>query len=80
MAKSTYYFELKRLKGLGAKDLKLKEQIREIFDKNHGRYGVRRVHKALANNGNAVNHKKIQRLMHEMGLKEIGRASCRERV
>jgi transposase InsO family protein len=69
MAKSTYYFELKRQKGLGTRDLKLKEQIREIFDKNHGRYGVRRVHKTLANNGNAVNHKKIQRLMHEMGLK-----------
>ena len=69
MARSTYYFELKRQKGLGARDLKLKEQIREIFDKNHGRYGVRRVHKTLANNENAVNHKKIQRLMHEMGLK-----------
>ena len=69
MARSTYYFELKRLEGLEARDRELKEQIQEIFDRNRGRYGVRRVHKALANSGTTVNHKKIQRLMHEMGLK-----------
>ena len=69
MARSTYYFELKRLEELETRDQELKEQIQEIFDQNRGRYGVRRVHKALANSGVAVNHKKIQRLMHEMGLK-----------
>lgn len=69
MARSTYYFELKRLEGLEARDRELKEQIQEIFDRNRGRYGVRRVHKALVNSGATVNHKKIQRLMYEMGLK-----------
>ncbi len=69
MSRSTYYFELKRLEEDDLRDEALKEQILEIFEKNHGRYGVRRVHMALANAGIAVNHKKVQRLMHEMGLK-----------
>ena len=69
MSRSTYYFELKRLLTLEERDKELKEQIKAVYDKNHGRYGVRRIHKALVNDGIYVNHKKIQRLMHEMGLK-----------
>lgn len=69
MSRSTYYFELKRLLNSGAKDEGLKDEITAVYDKNHGRYGVRRIHKELANQGIFVNHKKIQRLMHEMGLK-----------
>lgn len=69
MPRSTYYFELKRLEENDLRDEALKKQILEIFEKNHGRYGVRRVHMALANAGITVNHKKVQRLMHEMGLK-----------
>ena len=69
MPRSTYYFELKRLEENDLRDEALKKQILEIFERNHGRYGVRRVHMALANAGITVNHKKVQRLMHEMGLK-----------
>lgn len=69
MARSTYYFEIKRLAGLEEKDSGLKEQIQAIYEQNRGRYGVRRIHKALTNNGVLVNHKKVQRLMCEMGLK-----------
>lgn len=69
MARSTYYFEVKRLAEQKAKDSDLKEQIRTVYDRNHGIYGVRRIHFALLNSGIAVNHKKVQRLMHEMGLK-----------
>ena len=69
LSRSTYYFELKRLLTLKEKDKELKEQIKAEYDKNHGRYGVRRIHKALENSGIHVNHKKIQRLMHELGLK-----------
>ena len=69
MSRSTYYFELKRLLNSGTKDEGLKDEITAVYDKNHGRYGVRRIHKELANQGIFVNHKKIQRLMHEMGLK-----------
>lgn len=42
--------------------------IKEIFDQNKGRYGVRRVHRELQNRGYSVNHKRVQRLMHNMGL------------
>lgn len=69
MSRSTYYFEIKRIAEYENRDLELKEQIKELFEKNHGRYGVRRIYMALRNIGIAVNHKKIQRLMHEMDLK-----------
>lgn len=42
--------------------------IKDIFHKNKGRYGVRRVYASLRNGGIAVNHKKVQRLMGEMSL------------
>lgn len=42
--------------------------IKEIFDQNKGRYRVRRVHRELINRGYLVNHKKVQRLMHNTGL------------
>ena len=50
------------------RDLELKEKIRETFTKNRGRYGVRRITMTLRNAGTLVNHKKVQRLMHAMGL------------
>ncbi|MFR4948619.1 IS3 family transposase [Thomasclavelia spiroformis] len=42
--------------------------IKEIFNQNKGRYGVRQVHRELLNRGYLVNHKRVQRLMHNMGL------------
>ncbi len=42
--------------------------IREIFDKHKGRYGVKRVYHELIRRGYTVNHKRVQRLMHQMGL------------
>lgn len=50
------------------KDGELKERIKDVFHKNKERYGVRRVHASLRNDGIVANHKKIQRLMNEMGL------------
>ena len=43
-------------------------EINDIFDENKQRYGVRIVHKELLNRGYSINHKKVQRLMHKMGL------------
>ncbi|WP_425355353.1 IS3 family transposase [Pseudoramibacter faecis] len=43
-------------------------RIKEIFDRNHSRYGVRRVLHELLNQGYKVNHKRTRRLMHCMGL------------
>lgn len=45
------------------------DEIREAFEINHGRYGVRRIHQVLISKGYRINHKKVQRLMHKMSLK-----------
>lgn len=50
------------------KNAELLDMIKFIFSQNKGRYGIRRVHKELANKGIPVNHKRVQRLMHEAGL------------
>lgn len=36
--------------------------------KIRGRYGIRQVHRELLNRGYLVNHKRVQRLIHNMGL------------
>ena len=68
MAKSTYYFEINKVDVVKVKNKELMAEIQEIFDCNKGRYGVRRVHKELVNRGYQVNHKRVQRLMLDMGL------------
>ena len=68
MAKSTYYFEINKVDVVKARNTELMTAIQEIFDCNKGRYGVRRVHKELVNRGYNVNHKRVQRLMHDMEL------------
>ncbi|MER2040071.1 MAG: IS3 family transposase, partial [Solibacillus sp.] len=40
-----------------------------IYDEHEGRYGYRRIRDELANRGQKVNHKKVQRIMKELGLK-----------
>ena len=68
MAKSTYYFEISKADVVKSRNTELMVQIQEIFDYNKGRYGVRRVHRELLNRGYSVNHKRVQRLMHDMKL------------
>jgi len=68
MAKSTYYFELSKRDVVAEKNEKLMIEIKEIFEQNKHRYGVRRIHQELLNRGWLVNHKRVQRLMHQMGL------------
>lgn len=68
LAKSTYYFEINKRDEVGSRNKELADEIREIFEKNKHRYGVRRVYKELVNRGYKVNHKRVQRLMHGMGL------------
>ena len=64
LAKSTYYYELRKVDVVKKRNTKLMEEIQEIFNHHKGRYGVRRIHKELANRGYVVNHKRVQRLMH----------------
>ena len=70
LSKSTYYFEISK----ADKDVKnqvIIAKIEDIFEKNKGRYGSRRVTAELRNNGYLVNHKKVSRLMSKLGLKAI---------
>lgn len=46
----------------------LTQEIQKIFSENKKRYGVRRVYRELLNRGVAVNHKRVQRIMHSMKL------------
>lgn len=68
MAKSTYYFEINKEDVIAQRNSELLEEIIEIFEQHKCRYGVRRIHKELINRGYNVNHKKVQRIMHTVGL------------
>lgn len=68
MARSTYYFEINRTDAVAKRNEELSATIKEIFAQNKGRYGVRRVYRELRNRGAQVNHKRVQRLMHDLGL------------
>lgn len=50
-------------------DSALKSQIQRTYHAHKGRYGYRRITLTLRLSGMTVNHKRIQRLMGELGLK-----------
>ena len=68
MARSVFYYHLKRLKTID-KYSNEKESIKLIFHEHKGRYGYRRVTAEMHNRGFMLNHKTIQRLMCDLGLK-----------
>ena len=68
LARSTYYFEIGKDDPIGSRNKELAAEIQDIFEHHKGRYGVRRVYRELVNRGRRVNHKRVQRLMHETGL------------
>jgi transposase InsO family protein len=68
MARSTYYFEINKTDAVANRNEELMAVIKDIFEQNKRRYGVRRVHKELQNQGYHINHKRVQRLMHNMKL------------
>ena len=51
------------------RDADLKTEIQAIYNEHEGRYGYRRIRDELANRGQKVNHKKVQRIMKALGLK-----------
>lgn len=55
------------------KDADLKSRITAIYHEHKGRYGYRRITDELRNQGHTVNHKKVQRIMRELGLASIVR-------
>lgn len=66
--RSTYYAVIKRNERPDI-DEALKIEIREIYEENHGTYGYRRIRDELHIRGKKINHKKVQRIMKELGLK-----------
>lgn len=68
MARSVFYYHLKYLKSKDKYEDERKS-IRLIFYEHKGRYGYRRVTAEMRNRGYKINHKTVQRLMNEMGLK-----------
>jgi len=67
MARSTYYYYLKRSKD--DKYAAIKQHITDIFHQNKGRYGYRRITAELKGQACAINHKTVSRLMKELGFK-----------
>ena len=69
MAKSTYYYEISKKDAVKERNESITAEITEIFQTNNGRYGVRRVYHELRNRGYNVNHKRVQRIMSDEGLR-----------
>ena len=74
MARSVFYYHLSHMHNSDGYD-DLREKIKAIYDENHGRYGYRRICFALKNDGIIVNHKTVQKLMGQLGIK----ARCKKR-
>lgn len=68
LARSTYYFEMQKEEPIKTRNKELTAEIKDIFECNKGRYGVRRVYMELVNRGYKINHKRVQRIMHEAGF------------
>ena len=67
MARSTFYYYRKHPRE--DKYASAKKSISNIFHRNKGRYGYRRVTATLKQDGYTINHKTVARLMGELGLK-----------
>ncbi|KNF06948.1 putative transposase [Gottschalkia purinilytica] len=68
LKRPTFYYHLSRL-SLKDKYDEVKLKIKEIYHNSKGRYGYRRITMTLRNSGIVINHKTVQKLMKELGLK-----------
>ena len=65
---ATYHYHVKNW-GKEDPDTELKDLITNLFKKFYERYGYKRITKELKKLGHCINHKKVYRLMRELGLK-----------
>ena len=72
LPRSTFFYQ-KKVLAAGDKDAQVKEEIKDEFHRHLGRYGYRRITAALRQAGRIINHKAVQRLMGELGLKSLVR-------
>ncbi len=70
VARATFYYHLKQSKQMD-KHQDLKNDIAKVYHTHKGRYGYRRITFALKRLGYRINHKKVQRLMKQMGLQAV---------
>ena len=79
VARSGYYLWLERKQTMrSAQNRFLSQQIKAVFSEHRGTYGSRRVTQVLRRQGQCCNHKRVERLMREQGLK--GRTGRRRKV
>ena len=72
LSRSTFYYQAKVLE-TGDKYASLKSSVKAVYERRKGRYGCRRITAQLRQAGQAVNHKTVQRLMNNLGLKSLVR-------
>ena len=72
LSRSTFYYQARVLEA-GDKYASLKLSIKAVYERHEGRYGYRRITAQLRQEGLAVNHKTVQRLMNSLGLKSLVR-------
>lgn len=70
--RSTYYYHFRKANAMN-KYAKERAEIIAIYQENQGRYGYRRIGMELRNRGFCLNHKTVQKLMKESGLKYMVR-------
>lgn len=72
LSRSTFYYHASKrqvtdpLRGV-------KQKIQALYHHHKGRYGYRRITATLRQSGELINHKKVQRLMQQLGLKSLVR-------
>ncbi len=72
LARSVFYYQVKASKKPNAYKHEL-TLIKAIYHEHKGRYGYRRIHLELRNQGVMLNHKTVQRLMAKLNLKSTVR-------
>lgn len=77
VSKSTYFYHISTINKVNEFEEEIKSQVISIFNENKGRYGYRRITLELKNRKFAVNHKRVQRIMKELGLQSIQRPKRR---
>src|SRR5690554_707504 len=93
VSQSAYYDWLKRPgKLIHAEELTLRRRMKELFKRSRSSLGSREMMKKLREEGFEIGRYRVRKLMAQMKLvvrqrvaykvttKQIGRASCRERV
>ncbi|GHA41600.1 integrase [Photobacterium aphoticum] len=72
LAKSVFYYQAKVSQLRDGYECE-KRLVQSIYREHKGRYGYRRIHLELRNRGIMLNHKTVQKLMMQLGLKSTVR-------